>query len=343
MPKKSGVGRRLKGLPKRGPEIPVNGNGSKSGQETVTSSSGIRDDQEVQACLRRLETAVRTHPEEAVNWFVLGRFLLDIGDNRRAEAILEQALRRGPDSTACRFYLGNALGNTGKFSEAAQHFRCLANIDPELDDPMSCIGVFALSHLGYCLGETGRWDEAYTTLLPATGIAVTIIRDLARFLFNSGDHERSLSLNSVALLLSPGDADLLHSAGCCHMKAGRLRDALELLRKASKANPEDPDIWYDLGVTLARMKNGRKARPCFRRVLRLDARHCWAWYGLACLDALEQKPTAAFHNLYRSIESGFKDVDYLLRDSDFRNIHGDPRWKVVIECVSGRETREEKG
>ena len=100
MPKKNGVGRRLKGLPKLGPEIWVNGNGSKSGREAVTSPVEIGDDPEVQACLRRLERAVRTHPEEAVNWFVLGRFLLDIGDNRRAEAILKQALRRGPDSTA---------------------------------------------------------------------------------------------------------------------------------------------------------------------------------------------------------------------------------------------------
>lgn len=85
------------------------------------------------------------------------------------------------------------------------------------------------------------------------------------------------------------------------------------------------------------MKNGLKARPCFRRVLELDAKYSWAWYDLACLDALEQKPAAAFRNLYKSIECGFKDVDYLLRDADFKNIQEDPRWKVVVQCISGRQ------
>jgi tetratricopeptide (TPR) repeat protein len=247
MPKKNGAGAGLEGLPKPHMELPANGNGAVTGQETAPASAELRDDPQVQACLRELEMSVRLHPEEAVNWYVLGRFLLDIGDHRRAEAMLKQALRRGPESATCRFFLGNTLANNGKFAEAAQHFKCLADVDPELNDPMSYIGVSALSHLGYCLGEMGRWQEAYATLLPATGIAVTIIRDLARFLANTGDYDRSLFLNSVALLLAPGDADLLHRSGSCHMKAGRLQDALDLLRKASKADPEDPDIRYDLG------------------------------------------------------------------------------------------------
>lgn len=343
MPKKDGVGTGVEELPGLPAEAPANGNGAQPGRETAKSAGEIKDDPAVQSCLRELETAVRNHPEEAVNWYVLGRFLLDIGDNRRAEAILRQALRRGPESATCRFFLGDALGNNGKFAEAAQQFRRLANIDPELDDPMSCVGVFARTHLGYCLGEMGRWQDAYITLLPATGIAVTIIRDLARFLANGGDHKRALFLNSVALLLTPGDADLLHSAASCHLKAGRVRHALDLLRKASKADPEDPDIWYDLGLTLARMEDRKKARPCFRRVLRLKKDHLWAWYDLACLDALEKKPAAAFHNLYKSIECGFKDVDHLLKDSDLRNIRRDPRWKVVIECISGRAARDENG
>ena len=57
----------------------------------------------------------------------------------------------------------------------------------------------------------------------------------------------------------------------------------------------------------------------------------------ACLDAIEQKPAAAFHNLYKSIECGFKDADYLLRDSDFENVQGDPRWKVVVQCICGMQ------
>lgn len=55
------------------------------------------------------------------------------------------------------------------------------------------------------------------------------------------------------------------------------------------------------------------------------------------LDALEQKTEAAFYNLYKSIECGFKDVDYLMSDPHFEGMHADPRWKVVAQCISGRK------
>ena len=68
----------------------------KLGDREVRSRS--QGPSEVQGCLRELEMAVRIHPEEAVNWYVLGRFLSDIGDNRRAESMLKDALRRSPES-----------------------------------------------------------------------------------------------------------------------------------------------------------------------------------------------------------------------------------------------------
>ena len=88
------------------------------------------------------------------------------------------------------------------------------------------------------------------------------------------------------------------------------------------------------------MRKGKKARPCFRKALKLDAKYFWAWYDLACLDALDHKPNAAFRNLYKSIECGFKDKEYLLRDPDFAGIRKDPRWRLVLECISGKGGRE---
>jgi tetratricopeptide (TPR) repeat protein len=125
------------------------------------------------------------------------------------------------------------------------------------------------------------------------------------------------------------------------MKAGRLQEALSHLQKARKASPGDADILYDLGHTLAKMKKRKDARRCFRRVLKLDPKYFWAWYDLACPDALERRPAGAFRNLYKSSECGFKDANYLLRDSDFKSIHKDPRWKVVLDCLSNRATDDE--
>ena len=307
----------------------LNGNGKSCSKNPKTVQR-----MDLRSQLHRLEKAVRTSPERADHWFDLGKLLLDTGQNQQAEAAFQEALRRAPDSATYRYYLGNALGNCGKFQEAADHFRHLAAIDPELQNPMSMIGLSVLTDLAYCQGEMGQWKEAFATLHPAVNTAISILGDLAAFLANSKEYDRACFLYSVALFLAPGDPELLHGAGHCHMNSGRLQEALTHLRKARRADPRDPDISYELGLTLSRMGKSKRARPCFRRALQLDPKYFRAWYDLACLDALENKPDSAFRNLYKSIECGFSDVDYLRQDTDFKAFHKDPRWRLVLDCIS---------
>ncbi len=315
-------------------------NGSQARHESDFALNEAEAGTELQAALRSLEATVRENPENAANWFHYGMLLRDAGEFRRAEAMLRQAVRRSPESANYRFYLGTALGDNQKFAEAARQFKSIAEVDPQLINPMSMIGLSSITNLGYCLGEMGRWKEAVAALTPAMSIAISILDDLAGFISMSGNYNQACFLYSVALALAPRTGSLLHGAGHSHMKAGRLPEALAHLRRARRASPEDPDVSYDLGLTLARMKKRKEARRCFRRVLELDPKYFWAWYDLACLDALERRPAAAFRNLYKSIECGFNDGEYLLRDTDFKSIRKDPRWSVVLDCLSKRAKKD---
>ena len=149
----------------------------------------------------------------------------------------------------------------------------------------------------------------------------------------AGAHEQAAALYSICLLLTPEDPELLHGAGYNKMKLGDLEEALNDLGQALKLDPKTPELWYDYGIVLARMKRRSEARPIFRKVLRLDAKFFWAWYDLACLDALEGKSAAAFRNLNKAIDCGFKDAAYLLQDQDFQGICEDPRWKMILDRI----------
>ena len=81
------------------------------------------------------------------------------------------------------------------------------------------------------------------------------------------------------------------------------------------------------------MNKKREARPIFRKVLRLDPRYFWAYYDLACLDAREENRDAAFRNLNRAVDCGFRDAAYLVHDSDFQGIRTDPRWDLIFERI----------
>lgn len=162
MQKKNGQANTLKGLPEyktRVPEQISGSNGSKSDHRPFPAETRMANAKALQSALRRRERAVKANPAEAANWFDYGKMLLEIGRNREAEEALRESFRRPPTSANYRYYLGEALGNNGKFDEAASHFEFLAEVDPKLLDPMSTIGLSALTDLAYCRGDWGAGHE----------------------------------------------------------------------------------------------------------------------------------------------------------------------------------------
>lgn len=125
------------------------------------------------------------------------------------------------------------------------------------------------------------------------------------------------------------------SLGATWDGGGRCRFALAFeLRKNFIADIVEGGAWYDLGVTLSRLKQRKKARACFLKTLRLDPKYAWAYYDLACLDALEEKPKAAFENLEKAVARGFRDIQHLCRDADLRSLRRDPRWKAIVARIN---------
>jgi Flp pilus assembly protein TadD len=280
-----------------------------------------------------LAQMVEDDPEDAEAWLAYGKALLEVNRNGEAVQALEKALELNPNAVDTRYHLGDALAEDGRLEAAAQQFWYLASDDPELKEPLSVPGLSALMRMAECQGALGRWSEAVSTVLPAVSLAVDSLAHVAYIHQKAGAHEQAAALYSICLLLTPEDPGLLHGAGYNKMKLGDLEEALNDLGQALKLDPKTSDIWYDYGIVLARLKRRSEARPIFRKVLRLDAKFFWAWYDLACLDALEGKPVAAFRNLNRAVDCGFKDAAYLLQDQDFHGIHEDPRWEMILSRI----------
>ena len=100
-----------------------------------------------------------------------------------------------------------------------------------------------------------------------------------------------------------------------------------------KLAPRSTDLWYDFGITLLRLGKKEDGRSVMKKILRLDPGFFWAYYDLACLDSLEIRRDAAFKNLNRAVDCGFRDAAYLINDSDFNALRDDPRWDAVLERV----------
>lgn len=102
-------------------------------------------------------------------------------------------------------------------------------------------------------------------------------------------------------------------------------------RPAGEA-PKDPWQMERLGVAAVQKNELGRAREFFEESWKLGELPT-APYNLACLDAREGKPEAAFRQLDRAVAAGFDDEATLQRDPDLVSLRGRPEFARIVEGV----------
>jgi tetratricopeptide (TPR) repeat protein len=285
---------------------------------------------EMQSALQTFELAVKARPDDGLAWYNYGDALLALERTEEALEALARAVDIEPANELYRYDLGLALYNLARYEEAAQHFSLMVQADPKLERAKSHLGLSGITNLALCYGEQGNWREALETLKPARSMAVNILYNLGRLHSRNGSNAEAARLLEAAAILAPQDEQILHEAGYALRNLKRFEEAEAYLLRATKVRPFCVGALFDRGVNLTRMNKRRQARSCFLQVLRRNPQHEWAYYGLACLDALDRKRESALRNLNRAIDRGLKDIDHVRKDRDLASLHSDPRWRELI-------------
>jgi tetratricopeptide (TPR) repeat protein len=329
-------------MAKRTPKAKGNGTDHLDGEETWHSLNriigGILTDRghlaeragDDASALQDFERAVQVEPDDALSWYNYGDTLLKMGRVNEALIALERAVKLSPDNALYRYDLGLALYDLQRYKEAAEHFKFVLRLDPALERAISQLGLSASTNLALCYGEQGDWPKAIATLKPAQSVAVNILYNLGRFYGKNNSHTEAARFFTAAAILSPDDENILHGAGYALLELKRYQEAENYFAQATKVDPSCIEGWYDRGVNLAKMKKKSQARACFVKILKRDPKHAYAFYQLACLDALERKRDSAFRNLALAVDRGLRALDRVRRDRDLNSLRSDPRWKALM-------------
>jgi tetratricopeptide (TPR) repeat protein len=252
---------------------------------------------------------LQKNPHHAEALHNLGVIAFQTNQPRLAADLIRQALNIKPNYPEAYSSLGNALKATGQFTEAIAAFRQSLRLNPNLAE--------AHNNLGSALADANQFDEAVTHLRRAIELKPRLIeahRNLARLLRAVGRREDALdayrhALDSdpnlteartaiISLLaesqrfdeaaaahvslaqLHPNAPFTLQSLGEIHLYKREIPAAVESFRKAAAADPDFPDAWNCLGLSLQAQGNFDEAAQSFRR-------------------ALELRPTAAY--LFRNL------------------------------------------
>ncbi len=219
--------------------------------------------------LREYRQALELDPDYADVYFEIGVILADQGRPDEASAHYRRAVELRPNDADMRCEVGIALLSLGRLPKALGHLQEAVRLDSNHGR--------ALNYLGISMVRQGKVAEAKATFNRAVAIedaAGEACYNLGVVAEQEGKGSQALTFFERALELDPAytlPAEVLASR---YLAAGRVADAIRVLRIAVSHSPHNVALTNSLAWTLAccpnkELRDGKAALELARRACRL--------------------------------------------------------------------------
>jgi tetratricopeptide (TPR) repeat protein len=183
---------------------------------------------------------------------------------RDSFTLFEHTLAVTPPNLLIEHNLGQAMGDSGRYDEAAVHFEKALQIDPNFYDGLVSLGV--TREFQGRLPEAIQYFQAAIHSQPDTAKAHV---QLGLALWKQNDHQAALEEMRRASQLAPEDEDIRADFGIALELVDRLPEAMEQFHEALRMNPNDAETHNNLGLALLASGKARESIPEFETALRL--------------------------------------------------------------------------
>jgi tetratricopeptide (TPR) repeat protein len=197
---------------------------------------------------------------------MLGQAFYSLRDFEKAQAALEKAVELDRNNAKALLMLADVQAARGSLAQAMASAQRAVQQNPR--------DVRAYAILGVLEDKSGNWqkaEEAYQKAMqidPAYGLGANNLAFL--LLEHGGNVDVALSLAQTARNSLPDSPITADTLAWAYIKKRTYGSAIDLLKKALTQMPNNPDLYYHLGVVYLRKGNAAAAATQFRQVLKLD-------------------------------------------------------------------------
>jgi tetratricopeptide (TPR) repeat protein len=244
---------------------------------------------EAEAQYRR---AIELNPQHAESHNNLGNALKEQGRLDEAERQLRKALDLRPGYAEAQYNLGNVLLDRGSLDEAVVHYRRATSLKPG----------FANAHynLGHALKEQGKLADAAESYRGAVALKPG---------WADANYKRGAILHALNRLseaescfrraheTDPSRIDGLNEWAEILDQLGRDVEAVPVRQTLCRLAPQRATHWFDLGLSLQRLRRPAEAREAYLRAKELDAEYPYALNNLAAIEIDLDRPQEAIEIL----------------------------------------------
>jgi tetratricopeptide (TPR) repeat protein len=226
-------------------------------------------------------------PDSPERRFAICRTLLR-ADRAAAEPLLRDLARNPPRGWEARSFIAYHLADLAQDPEVRAQALDLARAAAAAHPA----DAYAHRVVGSTLLVCDRYEEAVVALnesLRITPASADTLRELARAHVKLGDHERAMGPAREATRLAPGIESSWNLLGIALAGSSRLDEAITSFEKGLAIDPDDAQIWFNLGAALRRRGDHARALEAARRSHELGSRlPRWRQPSAALIEACEK-------------------------------------------------------
>jgi tetratricopeptide (TPR) repeat protein len=194
---------------------------------------------------------------------LLGVVHLARGETEAAERAFLEAIKLEPRFSDAYVRLAELYRSTGRREQALATANAALKVDST--------NLSALMVVGYTYQQQGDFAlarQAYEKALVVNPAYAPAANNLAWIFAEQGiNPERALALAELAKRESPNDPHIGDTLGWVLYRLGEYRKAVSVLTESAAKLPDDPGVWYHLGMALGGAGDSAAARQALSRAL----------------------------------------------------------------------------
>ena len=144
------------------------------------------------------------------------------------------------------------------------------------------------------------------------------------------DYDKAIKDYNEAIRLDPKDPIAFNNRGIAWRNKKDYDKAIKDYDEAIRLDPKYALAFHNRGIAWKKQKQYDRAIKDYDEALRLDPKYGSPLCGKACCFALQGKTDLAIENLGKALELGYRDFEYIEKDSELDSIRDDPRYKKLL-------------
>ena len=226
--------------------------------------------------VEELSKALQEEPDNVVALISLGVAFQRLGEDDRALACYEAALKLDPRHAEAHYFRANILYARGDTREAIAGYTIAVGLKPELivahesPAPQDRLTDYSPAPAEmYRIARPAHRILDLNKTLETNPRQASRLKERAAAYYLLWNYEQAIADYSASLALQPDDASALHSRGVAYEQTGQYDRALEDYQRAVSINPLLSDVYIQRGVTFGKEGNLRQAIASLTEGIRL--------------------------------------------------------------------------